>query len=164
MLRVTFLVSLDTLHTLCFESFNVFPHNVPDAEVKWLLRIGADPCKPDYDHKQAIHWAVQSGQLTICKTLLSDGSINVNAVDRWGDTALVEAIARGYEEITEYLKKKGAKLPSDEEGIYSLCAASYDGNIEEIKQLLKRGVPVNSSDYDRRTALHIAASEVCICF
>eukprot|EP01138_Halocafeteria_seosinensis_P005992 gb/GECG01006125.1/.p1 GENE.gb/GECG01006125.1/~~gb/GECG01006125.1/.p1 ORF type:complete len:828 (+),score=76.02 gb/GECG01006125.1/:1-2484(+) len=129
------------------------------SEVKWLLRIGGDPSKPDYDHKQALHWAVESGQLRICKAILADSSVDINATDRWGDTPLVEAIARGYEDIAQYLQGMGATLPADEEGIYCLCAASHNGDINEIRHLIRRGIPVNSSDYDRRTALHIAASE-----
>ena len=130
------------------------------AEVKWLLRIGGDPSKPDYDHKQALHWAVESGDLRICKAILADSSVDINATDRWRDTPLVEAIARGYEDIAQYLQSMGATLPADEEGICCLCAASHNGDISEIKHLSRRGIPVNSSDYDRRTALHIAASEV----
>ena len=41
----------------------------------------------------------------------------------------------------------------------ALCDAASKGNIELLRQLVSRGLDVNEGDYDRRTALHLAASE-----
>jgi ankyrin repeat protein len=40
-----------------------------------------------------------------------------------------------------------------------LCLAAAKGDVAEIKHLLLKSVNVNATDYDGRTALHIAASE-----
>mmetsp|Transcript_11744 Transcript_11744/g.32713 ORF Transcript_11744/g.32713 Transcript_11744/m.32713 type:complete len:105 (+) Transcript_11744:128-442(+) len=40
-----------------------------------------------------------------------------------------------------------------------MCFAACEGDNAVIKRLLAEGVSVNLSDYDRRTALHIAAAE-----
>ncbi|RHY94552.1 hypothetical protein DYB35_010514 [Aphanomyces astaci] len=41
---------------------------------------------------------------------------------------------------------------------YQLLYAAYEGNVEEIRRLKLHGASVHSSDYDGRTAMHIAAS------
>merc|ERR1719188_2646714 len=40
-----------------------------------------------------------------------------------------------------------------------MCFAACEGDNAVIEKLLAKGVSVNLSDYDRRTALHIAAAE-----
>jgi glutaminase len=40
-----------------------------------------------------------------------------------------------------------------------LCAASAKGDINELRRLVARNVDINRSDYDGRTALHLAASD-----
>lgn len=60
-------------------------------------------------------------------------------------------------------KKKDPLLKRNEEkflnGIVALCWAASQGDVNEIKHLVARGVDLNCGDYDGRTALHIAASE-----
>lgn len=40
-----------------------------------------------------------------------------------------------------------------------LCWAASYGDIDEIKKLVARGIELNTTDYDKRTALHISAAE-----
>ncbi len=40
-----------------------------------------------------------------------------------------------------------------------MCAAAARGDLGEIRRLVAAGVPADIADYDRRTALHLAASE-----
>ncbi|EKX34968.1 hypothetical protein GUITHDRAFT_80170, partial [Guillardia theta CCMP2712] len=49
-------------------------------------------------------------------------------------------------------------LPGNQIGV-ELCEAAYAGNVEQVRRLLDNGVNVNDSDYDGRTALHLAACE-----
>jgi ankyrin repeat protein len=43
--------------------------------------------------------------------------------------------------------------------IAKLCDASASGNVAEVRKLIEQGAPINGSDYDKRTPLHLAASE-----
>jgi glutaminase len=40
-----------------------------------------------------------------------------------------------------------------------LCWAAYQGDLNEIRRLVARGVDLNEKDYDGRTCLHLAAAE-----
>ena len=40
-----------------------------------------------------------------------------------------------------------------------MCQAAYAGKLEDIRRLVVNGVDPNESDYDGRTAMHLAASE-----
>ena len=41
----------------------------------------------------------------------------------------------------------------------ALCWAAYQGDLDEIRRLVARGVDLNEYDYDGRTCLHLAAAE-----
>ncbi len=41
----------------------------------------------------------------------------------------------------------------------SLCWAAYQGDLNEIRRLVAKGVDLNGEDYDGRTCLHLAAAE-----
>jgi hypothetical protein len=40
-----------------------------------------------------------------------------------------------------------------------LCTAVYDGDSLKLRRLLHAGANANAADYDKRTALHIAAAD-----
>ena len=48
---------------------------------------------------------------------------------------------------------------SESEASSMLCELARDGDIERVRLLLEGGAEVNAADYDRRTCLHLAASE-----
>lgn len=43
-----------------------------------------------------------------------------------------------------------------------LCNAAAQGNVGLIKRYIAAGINVNAADYDKRTALHIAAADGCL--
>ena len=59
----------------------------------------------------------------------------------------------------QFLQQNGGKFGSSLLSI-NLISACVEGDVEEVRSLLKYGkIDLNSSDHDRRTPLHIAASE-----
>ena len=42
--------------------------------------------------------------------------------------------------------------------IMALCWAASEGDLHEIKRLTANGMDLNESDYDGRTALHLACA------
>lgn len=81
-------------------------------------------------------------------------------IDMQGSTALYEAIRNGHEKTMTLLLQYGATLCMSECRAASvLCQAVYDGDIVLLRRLLDSGINCNATDYDKRTASHIAAAE-----
>jgi glutaminase len=66
-----------------------------------------------------------------------------------------DSLTSGNNKIDPRLKRNQSKI----EGIISLCSASSEGDLLEVRHLVAQGVDINLADYDGRTALHLAASE-----
>jgi ankyrin repeat protein len=85
---------------------------------------------------------------------------NPNLIDVHGNSALFEAVKNNHEDVVEVLLERGAELSmSGSLAATTLCQAVDDGDILMLKRLLVAKIHVNASDYDKRTAVHIAASE-----
>ena len=50
-------------------------------------------------------------------------------------------------------------VTSTEVDASDMCEAAAGGDIERLRGLVSKGADLNQGDYDRRTALHLAASE-----
>lgn len=116
----------------------------------------------DYDKRTALHVAASEGHLDLCRYLVERGAI-INRVDRWGGTPLDDAHRHGHAAVVQFLGQRGgafASTSSKQQTTHFIEAASQ-GDVEEVKLLLNfgDGINVNEGDYDRRTALHLAAGE-----
>ena len=64
-----------------------------------------------------------------------------------------------HNDVVEFLQANGGKFGSPSQA-NSLITAASEGDVEEVKLLLKYGnVDINTTDYDHRSALHLAAGE-----
>lgn len=71
---------------------------------------------------------------------------------------MLEAIKNGHDQVASLLIKAGAALTVDDSGGF-LCATVARRDLDLLKRLLSIGINPNAKNYDRRTPLHIAASE-----
>ncbi|KAL1520012.1 hypothetical protein AB1Y20_023492 [Prymnesium parvum] len=122
----------------------------------------------DYDSRTALHIAASEGRLDVVQLLVEELGADHSCADRWGGTPLDDAIRQDRTEIAHYLKSVGAcktismgtQLSSSGNRAGELCDAAFVGDGQELKRLvLHENCDVNASDYDSRTALHLAASE-----
>lgn len=112
----------------------------------------------DYDRRTALHIAASEGQLDICQLLVEKGA-KINRVDRWGGSPLDDAHRHRNVEVVKFLREQGAKFGSTSQATNFITAAS-EGDMEEVQAFLDFGsIDLNQGDYDRRTALHLAAGE-----
>lgn len=112
----------------------------------------------DYDKRTALHLAASEGHLDICRYLVGRGA-QINRSDRWGGSPLDDAYRHKHTEVIQFLKQQGAKFGSQSQATNFITAAS-GGDNEEVKALLEFGnIELNEGDYDKRTALHLAAGE-----
>ena len=129
-------------------------------QLKLLLReTNVDPSAGDYDGRTALHVAAVQGRNEIVELLLSRGA-NANAIDRWGRNPLWEAIRNENDHIATLLRSHGAVVSISECRIaIILCTLALEGNIHRLTFMVRNGCSVDSADYDKRTALHVAKSE-----
>ena len=142
----------------------------------------------DYDRRTAMHVAASEGHLHVCKFLVEDcGGAAVNRSDRWGGSPLDDAHRHRHKDCADYLRKVGATTGSGNR-LTNLIQAAADGDLDEVQTLLQAVHPkkktlnssinktnsngkfkneanatfamdVNEGDYDKRTAIHLAAGE-----
>ena len=69
-----------------------------------MLQDGVSSNACDYDGRTAAHLAASNGNFRALKWLFSNGA-TVNGMDRFGNTALDDAIREGHAEIEQYLEQ-----------------------------------------------------------
>eukprot|EP00897_Mesotaenium_endlicherianum_P005923 jgi/Mesen1/5359/ME000267S04506 len=151
--------------------------------VRKALEMGADPDVCDYGGRTGLHVAAAAGHLEVVRLLLSWG-VDPSPADRWGSTPLADAMQFKQSAVVELLRlagaqqeapggasaggslmsptpasvPKGARRTSMElsKAVYLLTCATQ-GSAEGVRCLLDEGISADTADYDRRTALHLAA-------
>eukprot|EP00535_Pseudo-nitzschia_heimii_P008861 CAMPEP_0197187660 /NCGR_PEP_ID=MMETSP1423-20130617/16286_1 /TAXON_ID=476441 /ORGANISM="Pseudo-nitzschia heimii, Strain UNC1101" /LENGTH=604 /DNA_ID=CAMNT_0042639297 /DNA_START=8 /DNA_END=1819 /DNA_ORIENTATION=- len=112
----------------------------------------------DYDRRTAMHVAASEGHLEIVKFLVRRGA-RINRSDRWGGSPLDDASRHRNKEVIQYLRLLGASTGSAS-SVTNFIKAAAEGDFDEVEMLLMSGdIDVNEGDYDKRTALHLAAGE-----
>eukprot|EP00441_Pelagodinium_beii_P023670 CAMPEP_0197665036 /NCGR_PEP_ID=MMETSP1338-20131121/58994_1 /TAXON_ID=43686 ORGANISM="Pelagodinium beii, Strain RCC1491" /NCGR_SAMPLE_ID=MMETSP1338 /ASSEMBLY_ACC=CAM_ASM_000754 /LENGTH=442 /DNA_ID=CAMNT_0043243787 /DNA_START=176 /DNA_END=1504 /DNA_ORIENTATION=- len=122
--------------------------------------IGID--EGNYDNRTVLHTMAASGDLNIVQFLVDNLSADINAEDRFGGTPLDDALRMNKKDVAKFLTSKGASVGkcffvADDSG--ALCDAASRGDKKILRMLHKRGVNVDNGDYDKRTAMHLAAAE-----
>ncbi|GLJ12293.1 hypothetical protein SUGI_0188180 [Cryptomeria japonica] len=125
--------------------------------LKNLIRAGEDPARADYDGRTALHLAASKGYEEITLFLIQAGA-DVNSIDKFGNTPLLEAVKGGHDRVASLLAENKASLILEDAGNF-LCKVVASGNAEFLKRLLANGIDPNSKDYNYRTPLHMAAAE-----
>eukprot|EP00741_Cyanophora_paradoxa_P005286 tig00000870_g5125.t1 len=125
--------------------------------LKRLVECGVSPSLQDYDGRSALHLAASNGNRAVAEYLVGCG-VDLDCVDRKRGTPLQDAVRGGHFHVAGLLADAGARmLLPNEAGI--MCNGALDGDVESLRLLIRYSVPVNSADYDGRTALHLAAAE-----
>ena len=91
------------------------------------------------------------------KELLKKGA-DCEAKDRYGETALIEAVRKGKLEVVKYFAQNGADLDAkDGAGRIALMMAANCGELDVVKCLEEHGVDIHQKDVCGDTALMKAA-------
>ena len=101
--------------------------------------------------------ASEKGNLQKIKKLLENGA-NVNARNKWGDTALMRSALKGHKEVVEILIENGANINA-KNGLMdtTMMYAAANGHVEIVQLLIDKGADVNAKNYWQYTAIALAA-------
>ncbi len=123
--------------------------------------------------------------MLVVKLLIEAYDAPINRSDRWGGSPLDDAHRHRHSDVVEYLRGKGASTGSTDQTT-NLITAAVTGDLDELRMLLNNSVDssaggkkkrlgrsssigskgksnaatvdINAGDYDKRTALHLAAA------
>ena len=102
-------------------------------KVKLLLSGGCAPDSCDYDKRTCLHLASSVGNHHIVQALV-EAKADLDFQDRWGGTALAEAVREGHTKVVVYLRGQGASLMWDEgKTSGELCEFARAGDVERVK-------------------------------
>eukprot|EP00878_Enallax_costatus_P026109 GHUV01027986.1.p1 GENE.GHUV01027986.1~~GHUV01027986.1.p1 ORF type:complete len:183 (+),score=45.08 GHUV01027986.1:188-736(+) len=75
------------------------------AALRLYKEAGVDFDLGDYDQRTPLHIAAAEGKLEVVKYLVEEGGASIHLKDRWGATAVDEAVRVGAKDVAEYLKQ-----------------------------------------------------------
>jgi len=149
------------------------------GDVRTLRRLFDDRANladGDYDLRTPMHLASAEGHIEVVRFLLEQ-DVDPNTPDRWGGMPLDDAELAGHADVVELLRQHNAvngksEHPSSEskateqadhygdaDAVVEMLWAAADDDIEGLRRCLANGIPISASDYDGRSALHLAAAE-----
>ncbi len=110
---------------------------------------------------QSLRWASQRGNETEVASALKAGA-EIDHVDRYGRTVLMDAVETGHLKVTQKLLRSGANVKlRDKNGDDAILYAVRHKQPEIITLLSKYGADTNSRDVYHNSALTIASTYNC---
>ena len=92
-----------------------------------------------------IHLAAAEGNAHVIDALVAAGA-NVNIQDRWGNTALQDAINNNQGPVIQLLVQWKSEL-NNENAAGRLCDAASAGDLDTLKLILEHGVDPNCGEH-----------------
>ncbi len=126
--------------------------------LKCLAERGATlEVRDDYGRTPLVVAAREMAGLAVVKTLLDLGA-NVDAADRFEDTAVTLAAWRGSREVVDLLLERKADLPTDPGKTGQVLESAASNGLSGLfSRLVARGADVSAEKEGGRTLLHVAA-------
>jgi uncharacterized protein len=130
------------------------------AQVRQLIKSGADVNAPTADGSTALLFAAYDSNIELIKALLGAGA-NPNVANNFGVTPLLQSARYGDAAAIEALLKGGADVEkAQRDGETPLMAASRAGSVAAVKLLLQHGANPNKVEsLEDQTALMWATAE-----
>ena len=127
---------------------------------EWALQgghISIDSC--DDMGRSALHVAASEGHVDMVQYLLG-ADADPCLRDKQGNSPLNDAVRHRHDAVAAAIRTRAPNGKVSLHGLSAgiqMCAAAAEGDLAQIKRLLLNGVSARAMDYDRRTALHLAA-------
>lgn len=132
-------------------------NNKEVKNVQSLLRLGADPLRPDKGGLSPLQHTVRASCFE-CAGILVEHGADVNEKNSKDGSILIQAIHMGRLNFAEFFISKGADVNAkNNNGQTALLLAAQAGHFETVKMLIENKADVNANDKYGQTALLLAA-------
>ncbi len=138
-----------------FEDFFIAIRNDNGGTVSSLLQRGFDPNTRDEKGQPGLVMAMQERSLKAATALLSHPAIEIDALNKAGESALMMAALKGELTGTRLLLERGAKV--NQAGWSALHYAATGTEPALVRLLLDKGADVNAASPNGSTPLMMAA-------
>jgi ankyrin repeat protein len=125
------------------------------ATLKGLLVRGFDANTPDPKGQHSLYLALSEGSLKAAQVLISWPKIDVNRLNAKGESPLMLAALKGYQELVEQLIKRGADV--NKTGWTPLHYAASSGQLPVISLLIEHSAYIDAESPNGTTPLMMAA-------
>lgn len=106
---------------------------------------------------KALQTAAEKGNLPYVKSLVEKDGANVNFVDQYGWSALLQAVSEAHASVVNYLLSKGANVfQKNADGSTAMHLAVAADSEEIVNTLIAQGLDVNAQNENGWTPLHLA--------
>lgn len=138
-----------------FEDFFIAIRNDHAGTVVALLQRGFDPNTRDETGQTGLVMAMQEGSLKAADVLLSHPAIDIDALNRAGESALMMAALKGEVAGARRLLRRGARV--NQPGWSALHYAAAGTEAQLVRILIEKGADVNATSPNGSTPLMMAA-------
>ncbi|MEO8059052.1 MAG: ankyrin repeat domain-containing protein [Burkholderiales bacterium] len=138
-----------------FEDFFIAVKNDNAGTVFSLLQRGFDPNTRDEKGQTGLVMAMQEGSLKAADVLLSHPAIEIDELNRAGESALMMAALKGEVAGARKLLSRGAKV--NQPGWSALHYAAAGSEVLLVRLLMEKGADVNAASPNGSTPLMMAA-------
>ena len=138
--------------------------NSTGVTLKWnpeKMKKKLKSLKKKVSDESNIFTAAAEGKLKDVKRHLgnSSKSIDINARDEWGATALMIAASFGHHEVLKYLSSQGGKLDTKDYDLNTaLILAAEGGHLDTVKCLIGGNVEIECKDKNGNTAMLLSCA------
>jgi ankyrin repeat protein len=133
---------------------NLFQDMLKDAEDKKDFPLHQ---VRDGNQKNALHFAAQLGNLTLCKHLVEHHKVPIDSQCSEGETPLSLCAASGQTAVVTYLLESGSSPHvSSSTTSFPIHRSALVGDLEGLKKMVEFGADINAPS-DMGTPLHCAA-------
>ena len=149
------IIGVSTVNAGSYDDFFIAIRNDNAGTVKDLLQRGFDPNTRDAKGNSGLAIAMQEQSLKAARTLLAVPAVEVDAINRAGESALMLAALKGDLGGMSLLLERGARV--NQPGWTALHYAATGPESQAVRMLLDRGAEVNAASPNGSTPLMMAA-------